>query len=69
MKQNHTLLTALGLAISAAAFVGGGSTASLQVVHNCADAAASTVDVYVNGDLFLDDLDFRTASAFVDVPA
>lgn len=69
MKQNHTLLTALGLAISAAAFAGGGSTASLQVVHNCADAAASTVDVYVNGDLFLDDLDFRTASAFVDVPA
>lgn len=46
-------------------------TASIQVIHNCADAAASTVDIYVNGGAspFIDDLDFRTATAFTDVPA
>lgn len=45
------------------------STARLQVIHNAADPAASTVDVYVNGNLFLDDFAFRTATPYVDVPA
>lgn len=46
-------------------------TARLQVIHNCADAAASVVDVYVNGsaDPFINDFEFRTATPFVDVPA
>ena len=43
--------------------------ARVQVIHNSADAAAATVDVYVNGALTLDDFAFRTASPFVDVPA
>lgn len=43
--------------------------ASVQVVHNSADLAASTVDVYVNGVITLDDFAFRTASPFVDLPA
>lgn len=45
------------------------SLARLQVIHNAADLAASIVDVYVNGDLFLEDFAFRTATPFVDVPA
>ncbi|MGV3637662.1 MAG: DUF4397 domain-containing protein, partial [Flavobacteriales bacterium] len=47
------------------------STARLQVIHNCADAAAAVVDVYVNGgdEPFIDDFAFRTATAFEDVPA
>ncbi|MBK7570314.1 MAG: DUF4397 domain-containing protein [Bacteroidetes bacterium] len=45
------------------------STARLQVIHNAADPAASSVDVYVNGALLLDNFEFRTATPFIDVPA
>lgn len=44
-------------------------TARVQVIHNSADAAAATVDVYVNADLALDDFAFRTATPFIDIPA
>jgi hypothetical protein len=43
--------------------------ARLEVIHNSADAAASSVDIYVNGSLLLDDFAFRTTSGFIDVPA
>ncbi len=45
------------------------STARAQVIHNSADAAAAEVDVYVNGDLAVDDFAFRTATPFIDLPA
>uniref|UniRef100_UPI00333E67ED DUF4397 domain-containing protein n=1 Tax=Flavobacterium sp. TaxID=239 RepID=UPI00333E67ED len=44
-------------------------TARLQVIHNSPDLAAQTVDVYVNGALFIDDFEFRTATEFETVPA
>lgn len=44
-------------------------TARLQVIHNAADPAAASVDVYVNGALLLDDFAFRTATPYTDVPA
>ena len=44
-------------------------TARLQVIHNAADPIANEVDVYVNGDLLLDNFAFRTATPFIDVPA
>jgi len=44
-------------------------TARVQVIHNSADAAAALVDVYLNGDLLLNDFAFRTATPFVDAPA
>lgn len=44
-------------------------TARVQVIHNCADAAASQVDIYLDGTLIQDDLDFRTATPFVDITA
>src|SRR6478609_2659702 len=44
-------------------------TAELQVIHNCSDPAAATVDVYVNGTLALDDFAFRTATPFITLPS
>ncbi len=44
-------------------------TARVQIIHNSADAAASEVDVYVDGALALDDFAFRTATPFIDLPA
>jgi hypothetical protein len=41
-------------------------TARLQAIHNSADP---TVDLYVNGDLFLAGFEYRTATPFIDVPA
>jgi hypothetical protein len=58
-----TLLTA-GLGCSALA-----QTARVQVIHNCADAAADSVDVYLNGTKLLDNFAFRTATPFINAPA
>lgn len=43
--------------------------ARLQLIHNSADTIASKVDVYIDGDKRFDDMDYRTASTFVDVYA
>ncbi|MBN2709459.1 MAG: DUF4397 domain-containing protein, partial [Calditrichaceae bacterium] len=45
------------------------TTARLQVIHNAADPAADTVDIYLNEDLLLDNFAFRTATPFIDAPA
>lgn len=44
-------------------------TARLQVIHNCADLAAATVDVWLDNTLLLDDFAFRSATPFIDAPA
>jgi len=46
-----------------------GQTARLQVIHNAADPAADSVDVYLDGALLLDNFKFREATAFIDAPA
>jgi hypothetical protein len=45
------------------------TTARLQVIHNAADPAAASVDVYLNGTRLLDDFGFRKATPFIDAPA
>ena len=45
------------------------ASARVQVIHNSADAAAATVDVWYNDQALLDDFAFRTASPFIDVTA
>lgn len=62
------------IALSAAVVTGSlglltAQTANLQVIHNCADPAAATVDIYVNGALTLDNFAFRTATPFLSVPS
>ncbi len=44
-------------------------SARLQVIHNAADPAAEVVDIYVNGNLYENDFEFRSATEFRDVPA
>ncbi len=50
---------------------GADPTARVQVIHNCADAAAAVVDVYINGgaEPAINDFAFRTATPFIDLPA
>ncbi|TVQ09180.1 MAG: DUF4397 domain-containing protein [Bacteroidetes bacterium] len=43
--------------------------ARAQIIHNSADLAASEVDIFVNGEIFVEGLAFRNATPFVDVPA
>lgn len=45
------------------------TTARLQVIHNAADPAADSVDVYLNGIKLLDNFAFRAATPFIDAPA
>ena len=44
-------------------------TARLQIIHNSADAVVENVDIFVNGEPFLQNVGFRQATAFMDVPA
>lgn len=52
-----------------AVVVANAQTARLQVIHNAADPAADSVDIYLNGTLLLDNFKFRAATPFIDAPA
>lgn len=45
------------------------ASAQAQWIHNAADPAADTVDIYFEDQLRFDDVEFRTATEFLDVPA
>lgn len=65
MKRKSIFLSALLLVTSVNLF----ATARLQVIHNAADLAAATVDVWLDNTLLLNDFNFRTASPFIDAPS
>ncbi|MFO7878611.1 MAG: DUF4397 domain-containing protein [Bacteroidota bacterium] len=44
-------------------------TARVQVIHNSADAAAASVDIYINGNIAVPELNYMEATPFVDLPA
>lgn len=65
----NRILTLLGFLAVTFSVTSAQESAKLQVVHNAADPAAAFVDVYVGGELVLNDFGFRTASPFADLPA
>jgi len=66
MKLKNYLLTGLLLStFSLTAFAG----SKIQIIHNAADPAAASVDVYLGAALIADNFAFRTATAFLDVPS
>jgi len=69
MKKLSIMLALLAVVCLVSTQANADGTARLQVIHNAADPAAATVDVYVNDDLFLDDFAFRSATEFRTVPA
>ncbi|REL29119.1 DUF4397 domain-containing protein [Rhodohalobacter sp. SW132] len=42
--------------------------ANVQIIHNSPDPAAASVDVFVNGELTLPGVEFRTATPFLELP-
>lgn len=75
MKIKNFLKSSLSLAFIAASSLAIAQTARVQVIHNSPDPGAATVDIYatVGGtalpQAFINDLDYREATAFLDVPA
>jgi hypothetical protein len=69
MKKQFKLLV-FGLLVSGSQYLIA-QTARVQVIHNCADAAAATVDIWVAGapTPLIDNFQFRTAVGFTDLPA
>jgi hypothetical protein len=67
MKKQFTCIAAiLGLGIT----VSKAQVAAVQVIHNCADAAAATVDIWAGNTLLVNDLAFRNASTtFTNISA
>ena len=43
--------------------------ADVQFIHNAADPALDTIDVYINGSRMIDDLTFREATPYLEVPS
>jgi len=66
MKKYLLLLGLFSVIISGSLF---SQTAKVQIIHNSADPAAAVVDIYVNDELAIPDFEFRTATAFLDLPS
>jgi hypothetical protein len=62
-------LKSIALMIATGIVTATAQTARVQVIHNSADAAADTVDVWVNGARALPNVTFRTATPFLSLPA
>jgi len=61
--------TIFALALTAIAGTAMAQTAAVQIIHNSPDPAADMVDIYINGDIALDDFAFRTATPILDLTA
>jgi hypothetical protein len=69
MRKSFSLKLMLSAALAGFWIATYAQTANVQVIHNCADPAADTVDVWVNGAKAIPGLAFRTATSFLSIPA
>ncbi|MBK7256365.1 MAG: DUF4397 domain-containing protein [Ignavibacteriae bacterium] len=67
--MRYRFLSLLAFVMLAMTTTSSAQTARIQVIHNAADPAADSVDIYVNGTKALDNFAFRAASPFLTVPA
>lgn len=67
MKKIYVLMSGVAL-MALSTFSLSAQTARVQVIHNSADVLADSVDIYLNGNLALDDFAYRTATPFLDIP-
>ena len=69
MSSRYRPLAFLLLLLSFVAAPLSAQTARVQVIHNSPDPAAAIVDIYIDDALTLDDVPFRGATGFLDLPA
>ena len=69
MKNSYKKSTIIAGILFACSSISYSQTARVQVIHNSPDDIADSVDVYLNGNLLLDNFAFRTATPFIDAPA
>lgn len=65
MKLKTLLLLTL-LLVTSKAYT---QTTRVQFINNCPDLSVTSIDIYVDGVLLFNDLNFRTATQFLDVTA
>jgi hypothetical protein len=67
--MNKKLCTIASMLLASVTAFGQLGTAKVQIVHNSPDEAAASVDIFVNGNEALSNVDYRSATAFIDLPA
>lgn len=69
--MHKTILTLIFLLLSALSWAQSSTTtmARLQFIHNAPDPALPKIDVYIGNNKFIDNIAFRSATPYLEVPA
>jgi hypothetical protein len=67
--MNKKLCTIASMFLASVTAFGQLQTAKVQIIHNSPDQAARSVDIFVNGNEALSDVDYQSATGFIDLPA